>query len=221
MPQRVGRSYGILRALQLALRPPVSAVLPKENDDAAIWVYHSAAMKTVLLRRLLRGLVPTAVVLAASTSFGQAPPSGPVFQGKAHIVDGDTLEIGSDRIELHGIDAPEPEQLCERAGVAWRCGMEATYAMAALLETHWVTCHRQAGDFGDTVQAVCRLGGPNGVSVNREIVRQGWALAVRPDGQDYVDAERHARQARVGLWSGTFVAPWEWRRAHENGTAAN
>ena len=44
------------------------------------------------------------------------------------------------------------------------------------------------------------------------MVRNGWALAYRRYSMDYVDDEAAARQARVGMWRGKFVAPWEWRR---------
>lgn len=144
-----------------------------------------------------------------------------VFEGKARIVDGDTLEIGIQRIDLYGIDAPEMNQFCERDGGRWRCGMEATYAMAALLETQWVTCRQRAIDTEGNLLADCRMGGPKGISVNQEFIRQGWALAVRPAGNDYIAAEQEAKSARTGLWSGTFVAPWEWRRSHQTGTNVN
>ena len=44
------------------------------------------------------------------------------------------------------------------------------------------------------------------------MVRQGWALAYRRYSKDYVDEEAAARQARVGMWRGEFVPPWEWRK---------
>ena len=154
-------------------------------------------------------------------AFAQSPQASPIFEGKARIVDGDTLEIGIQRIDLYGIDAPEMNQLCERDGRQWRCGMEATYAMAALLETQWVTCQQRAMDTEGNLLAECRMGGPKGGSVNQEFVRQGWALAVRTPGSDYIAAEQEANSTRAGLWSGTFVAPWEWRRTHQTGTNIN
>ena len=32
--------------------------------------------------------------------------------GKAKIIDGDTIQIGDNRIRLYGIDAPELKQVC-------------------------------------------------------------------------------------------------------------
>ena len=46
-----------------------------------------------------------------------APGAG--ISGKASVADGDTLRIGSERIRLHGIDAPESAQNCRAAGETW------------------------------------------------------------------------------------------------------
>ncbi len=161
------------------------------------------------------------VFLAPADLVAQSSQTLRVFEGKARIVDGDTLEIGIQRFDLHGIDAPEPNQLCERDGRQWRCGMEATYAMAALLEARWVTCRQRALDAAGSSLAECRFGGPKGFSVNQEFVRQGWALAVPAHTDEYGAAEQTAKAARRGLWSGTFVTPWDWRRARQEGTNVN
>lgn len=174
------------------------------------------------LVRLLPYLLALGVLSLSSPGvFAQSPPAAPIAEGKAHIVDGDTLEIGTRRVHLYGVDAPEPEQTCERGGRRWRCGMEATYAMAALLEFHWLICRQREIDPAGDMIGVCRIGGPKGFSVNREIVRRGWALALRPSGDDYAAAEQQAKAAKMGLWSGSFVSPWEWRRLHETGRTAN
>ena len=46
--------------------------------------------------------------------------------GTALIVDGDTITISGNKIRLNGIDTPEQNQTCRRAGITWRCGYEAT-----------------------------------------------------------------------------------------------
>lgn len=161
------------------------------------------------------------LLLSSPGVFAQSPAAEQIVEGKAQIIDGDTLQIGTRRVHLYGVDAPETDQTCERGGKSWRCGMEATYAMAALLEFHWLVCRQREIDTAGDMVGVCRLGGPKGFSVNRKIVRSGWALALRPSGDDYAAAEQAARAAKVGLWSGSFVAPWEWRRAHETGKTTN
>jgi hypothetical protein len=46
------------------------------------------------------------------------------------------------------------------------------------------------------------------------MVQQGWALAFVRYSKEYLPDEEAARAARRGLWSGAFIAPWDWR--HRN-----
>jgi|TARA_B100001964_G_scaffold50036_1_gene56321 endonuclease YncB( thermonuclease family) len=48
--------------------------------------------------------------------------------------------------------------------------------------------------------------------LGRWLGRNGWAVAYRRYSRDYVGAEAAARAAGLGLWSGSFVMPWDWRR---------
>jgi endonuclease YncB( thermonuclease family) len=50
--------------------------------------------------------------------------------GRASVIDGDTIEIQGQRIRLHGIDAPESNQTCRRDSEVWRCGQQASLALA-------------------------------------------------------------------------------------------
>ncbi len=60
--------------------------------------------------------------------------------GKPRVIDGETIEIAGERTRLDGIDAPEAKQECTAGGTQWACGQEATFALARIIETHWVTC---------------------------------------------------------------------------------
>ncbi|WP_247280539.1 MULTISPECIES: thermonuclease family protein [unclassified Bradyrhizobium] len=46
------------------------------------------------------------------------------------------------------------------------------------------------------------------------MVRQGWALSFTKYSHSYDSNEMTAREARLGLWQGAFIAPWDWR--HRN-----
>ncbi|MHC2086144.1 thermonuclease family protein [Methylobacterium sp. CM6244] len=48
------------------------------------------------------------LALSLAPAFAAEP-----ITGRASVIDGDTLDIGSTRIGLHAIDAPESAQLCE------------------------------------------------------------------------------------------------------------
>ena len=95
--------------------------------------------------------------------------------GKPRIIDGDTIVIGDQRIRLHGIDTPEAKQTCQRHdGTEYRCGDMATFALAELIEKHWVTCRGDTTDRYGRLIGTCFTGPLN---LNAEMVRQGWALA--------------------------------------------
>ena len=97
------------------------------------------------------------------------------LKGKPRIVDGDTIWIGGTKIRLHGIDSPETKQNCIKSdGREYRCGEMATFALAEIIENHWVTCKGETVDRYKRRIAVCYVGPYN---INAEMVRRGWALA--------------------------------------------
>ena len=70
--------------------------------------------------------------IAFSVWFAFSPAFGANFTGVPRIVDGDTLAIGSTKIRLEGIDAPETDQVCLNAnGAHWTCGIDARDQLAA------------------------------------------------------------------------------------------
>jgi endonuclease YncB( thermonuclease family) len=62
------------------------------------------------------------------------------------------------------------------------------------------------------VIAVCFKGGTN---LNAWLVQQGWAVAFRKYGTDYIPQEDEARLARRGMWVGAFEMPWDWRARNQ------
>lgn len=130
--------------------------------------------------------------------------------GTPRIIDGDTIVIDGERIRLEGIDAPETKQTCKRAdGSDYRCGEMATFALAEIIETHWVTCKGESRDRYKRRIATC-FAGPH--DINAEMVRRGWALAYRRYSMDYVGEEEDAHSRSAGVWQGIFEEPWVWRK---------
>lgn len=149
-----------------------------------------------------------AVFLLATSSVASAVAQSPIVGG-ASVIDGDTLEIHGQRIRLHGIDAPESGQSCERDGRQYRCGQQAALALADKIGRATVRCKQRDIDRYQRIVAVCRLGN---IDLNAWMVRQGWAIAYRQYSLDYVDDENAAQAARSGMWAGRFVEPANWRR---------
>jgi endonuclease YncB( thermonuclease family) len=131
------------------------------------------------------------------------------FLGIPHIIDGDTLTINGIRIRLEGIDAPETDQVClDTKGTRWTCGIEARDRLKEYVAGRQVSCVDKGTDRYNRTLAVCSL---EGADLNRWLVREGLALAYAQYSRVYSDSEAEARNALRGLWSGAFVAPWDWR----------
>jgi endonuclease YncB( thermonuclease family) len=129
--------------------------------------------------------------------------------GTASVIDGDTIEVHGQRIRFHGIDAPESRQECMRSdGTPWRCGQQAALALSDRIGRSAVRCDPRGHDRYGRVVSVCFK---DTEDLNRWMVASGWAVAYRKYSLDYVADEEHAHLAKVGIWSGTFEMPWDWR----------
>jgi endonuclease YncB( thermonuclease family) len=131
------------------------------------------------------------------------------ISGRAEVTDGDSLEIGSTRLRLYGVDALEGRQSCMRDGRAWACGNEAARKLRSLIGDRTVTCSKRDVDDYGRIVAVCRSGAAD---LGAEMVRAGFATAYRRYSNDYVDEENEARTARRGIWAGEFTSPEDYRR---------
>jgi len=126
--------------------------------------------------------------------------------GSVRVIDGDTLELAGEKHRLHGIDAPERTQTC---GTGWACGRAATLALRDFIGDRPVTCTGRKRDRYKRLISICFVMGEN---INDWMVLHGWALAYRKYSVEYVAQETQAQRAQRGLWSGSFIAPWMWRK---------
>ena len=157
------------------------------------------------------------VVLGGLLSTGGAHAAD-LIVGRALVVDGDTIEIHGQRIRLFGIDAPEGGQTCEDAvGRSYRCGQKAALVLDARIGEGVVTCEPKDTDRYGRPVAICRVFGED---LGAWMVGLGWALAYRDYSTRYVPAEELAHSRHLGLWTGRFTPPWDWRRERRNGERA-
>lgn len=139
---------------------------------------------------------------------GSVLAAGPII-GVASVIDGDTIEIHGERIRLDAIDAPESRQLCRHAdGAPWRCGQKSALALSDFMGRSTIRCEARGRDRYQRIIAVCFK---SEVNLNAWMVEQGWAVAFRKYGIDYIGQEDEARLARRGVWAGSFEMPWDWR----------
>ena len=153
-----------------------------------------------------------------AVTIGPVQAAEQVAAGRVSVVDGDTLELHGQRIRLAAIDAPEARQSCLSGGKPWPCGRRAAFALAELVGTRTVTCRWRSRDRYRRAVATCAVGGTD---LGGWLVEQGWALAFRRYGLDYVGQEDRARDARRGLWAGSFVPPWALRRGNKKPISAD
>ncbi len=161
---------------------------------------------------MIRIVLPTALVaLAALASGPAAVASSAEIAGRATVIDGDTIELGSTRIRLFGIDAVEAAQTCTTNGRAWPCGQYATGKMKALTGTRAVICEARDTDaYGRTV-ALCRV---DSVDIAAAMVEDGWATALPHFTTQYVALEGLAKAGHKGIWNSTFDLPAAYRAAN-------
>lgn len=134
-----------------------------------------------------------------------------VFFGNATAIDGDTIEMGEQRIRLHGLDAVEAQQTCLRDDTPWECGKEARSVLAELLAGKSLQCQQRDVDaYGRTV-ATCKAAGRD---IGELMVDAGYAVALTQYSNAYVEAERRARSRNAGIWNSQFEAPADFRAAN-------
>jgi endonuclease YncB( thermonuclease family) len=135
---------------------------------------------------------------------------GESFTGKVvNVTDGDTvvvLRAGNiqEKIRLAEIDCPEKSQAFGQGAKQFTLDQAAQKNVTVEVRDH--------DRYGRTVGEVFL---PDGKSLNRELVRNGYAWWYRRYSKDESlgELEAQARTARRGLWSDqNAVAPWDWRK---------
>jgi micrococcal nuclease len=154
------------------------------------------------------------LVLALLTALGIALPNyapNKSAQGDTYmvtrVVDGDTIEvqIGGTRQKVRYIGINTPETVDPRRPV--QCyGHEASQKNKELVEGRQVRLVKDVSET-DKYGRLLRYVYVGDTFVNLELVRQGYAHASTypPDvahESEFREAERQAREAKVGLWSG-------------------
>ncbi len=184
---------------------------------------HRAGRNALVVVRIWPAVVAGAVLVACGPDTAPAPPqasAAPVGTLESNavvgdVVDGDTIDVvidgREDRVRLTGIDTPEIAHAASgtRPETFGECfGDEAAAYTASLLPVGaQVRLERDVvgrDDYGRILAYVYRA--DDGIFVNYEIVRQGYAqpLSIPPNttfAELMVDAARAAEVDDVGLWS--------------------
>ena len=141
-----------------------------------------------------------------------------IIEGKALVIDGDTIKIKNNKIRLSGVDAPEAKQSCKKIFLSiqffsfnkkYPCGKISTNKLKKLLKNKIILCKVENIDRYKRKLATCYK---NKLNINSWLVRNGYALAYVKYSKKYILQEKEAERDKLGLWQGTFEKPWEWRK---------
>jgi len=145
-----------------------------------------------------------------ASALGVAGPErgapGATIVGAARVIDGDTVRIGSVRIRIQGIDAPETDDICRRAdGSVWDCGVWATEVARERFAGRRLVCHDLGERSHDRVVARCMDGEEDFAAV---MLEKGAARACErfalqhPHSQVYMTLEERAAAEGRGIFDG-------------------
>ncbi|MEP6566640.1 MAG: thermonuclease family protein [Mesorhizobium sp.] len=133
-------------------------------------------------------------------------------QGAAIVNDGDSITLGTERIRMRGIDAPEYQQICRKDGAEYACGKLSRQSLVRLISGKPVSCSGWQRDRYGRLLGDCKA---DGKDLNRAQVEAGWAVAYG----DFEIEEAGARAGKAGIWAGSFDEPQDWRETHHDGPA--
>ena len=129
------------------------------------------------------------------------------LEGAVQVIDGDSLKLGDQEIRLFGVDAPEYRQTCQsnEDTKPYNCGQKSREHLVGLTKGRRVQCAGFEKDKYERLLANCHA---DGIHLNAEMVRSGWAVAYG----SFMSEQNEAEAERRGIWRGTFEVPADWRK---------
>jgi len=136
----------------------------------------------------------------------------PEFTAKVtRIIDGDTLEVIYGElpvmIRLAHIDCPEKRGSQPYGNAAKKVLSDLCFGQNIKIEF--------TGDKDRNGRYICVIYNPEGLNINKEMVRLGmaWHYKKYSTDKEYAELESEARKNKIGLWLDINpIPPWEWRK---------
>ena len=118
------------------------------------------------------------------------------------------IQIANNLVYLLGITAPDAGQVCTKGGTQSACGVIAMGKIAEIAGGKYYACQAQQFEGDSRLWGTCteydrqtRAPVAGADSLNRQLVRAGWAFAAKLRSQDFIADEAAARSAQRGLWA--------------------
>jgi endonuclease YncB( thermonuclease family) len=122
----------------------------------------------------------------------------------ATAIDGDTIQLDGQVVQLYGIDAPEHGQHCVHDGVWFTCGLAAAHELNKQLRLSRRDVKCLPAGAAETPDEVCFA---DEVDVAQALLTAGYVTASPTAGPNYREQEDRAREAGLGLWHSEFIPP--------------
>jgi endonuclease YncB( thermonuclease family) len=145
-------------------------------------------------------------MLGAAAAAAAADPL--VYRGAAEVTGPAMMGLEGKRVILWGVDAPVRGQPCHAGDKKWDCATASAKTLLNIVGNQEISCETRRVDQFGRVFAVCKAGG---IDINRALVEAGMAVALPKETTDYVAAEAAAKDQRIGVWRGPFMAPADYR----------
>jgi len=137
------------------------------------------------------------------------------FEKGVTVIDGDTIKVGKNSLRIWGIDAPELKQKCTKDSIEFDCGIIAKKLLTQIVLNDPIKCN--IIDIDKYQRKIVQCTAINNFDIGLMMVQLGWALDYEEYSNGfYKTTQQDAINEKRGLWSTSFIKPWEWRREHHN-----
>ena len=203
---------GRIEALRswLPMRAPaalqmIAKSIPIEGRKAAI----AATVGVLMLGAYL--LSGVGLVTAGLSTF--RPFSTPPLEGRAVVLGGDMIRVGTTTVRLSGIDAPEADQRCGGDGKkTWACGEAARNALTRLVKGRMVRCDLSGADDSGLPLGDCEaINGGTGQNLSAALVVEGAVFSTGSFLSNLSTLEADAKAKKAGIWRGESERPSDYR----------
>ena len=147
--------FGLRRLFRREIRKAVKSVLSTQPPKSSPTIKTQSVVQQVQ--------VETSTSIQTTTQISQSQ----VIRGKCHVIDGDTIAIGKQKIRFAGIDAPELHN---------PYGKQAKYALVELCKGNFINAHLTGETSYDRVVAKCLL--DDGRDLAAEMMKLELALDI-------------------------------------------
>ncbi len=131
-----------------------------------------------------------------------------------YIKDGDSFIWDKKEIRLWGIDAPELFQICQdENNKNYECGFKAKDFLISIIDIKNMKCiekNKLKSKRESRMVAKCFVGKKDIAEI---MVLNGWAIDYKFFSKGaYSKAQMQARKNKKGIWAGSFISPYKWRK---------